>query len=105
MKWFGKNWYAPVCAEGTHVDTPIGERCLWCDEPIETNDRGFIRMAGQVVHLECDLRAVIGGINHQKGICTCCGGTEEPDPPNLSIRQAAKMAMDYWLGQNESRRT
>lgn len=104
MQWFGKNWGAPVCAEETHAETPVGQNCVWCNEKIEKDDLGFMRTFGQVVHLECDVRAIIGGVNHQKGACTCCGGTEEPDPPNLTVRQTAKMAMDYWLEQNDPKR-
>lgn len=97
MKWFGKDWSARICQDSPRAETPVGKNCVWCEEQIGENDRGFIRPDGNVAHLECDLRSVIGGINHQRGICSCCGGTENPDPPNLTRRQAAKAAMDfYW---------
>lgn len=102
MQWFGENWNAPVCGYVPHAKTPVGEKCVWCSETIEKDDRGFIG-GNQIIHLECDVRSIIGGINHQKKLCTCCGGTEEPDPENLTIRQAAKAAADYWWEQSKVR--
>jgi hypothetical protein len=43
-------------------------------------------------HIECWLRMIVGGINHIFGRCECCGGTDPPDPPGLSKRDAAKLA-------------
>jgi hypothetical protein len=40
-------------------------------------------------HALCQLRQLVGGLNHLRGTCTCCGGTDDPDPPGLSRRNAA----------------
>jgi hypothetical protein len=39
---------------------------------------------------------MIGGLNHLLGRCTCCGGTEPPDPPEMTPRQAALAAVAAW---------
>jgi hypothetical protein len=65
--------------------------CSWCDEPFvegETIESGH-------VHYECGLRAVIGSVGHQRGLCWCYGGNEE-DPPGATRRQAASAAATYF---------
>ena len=42
MRWFGKPWGAEACDPASHVETPVGEICMWCDEPIAEEDRGFL---------------------------------------------------------------
>ena len=49
-----------------------------------------------VFHYECHLRQIIGGLNHLRGNCTCCGGSKPPDPPWLTLRQAATQAVKVW---------
>lgn len=64
--------------------------CLWCSEPVlEVDARA---PDGVLAHWECGLRMVAGGANHQLKQCTCCGGSEPPDPDALSKRQAARVA-------------
>jgi len=41
MKWFGESWGAPVCEPEEHIETPVGEPCGYCDEPIAEGDIGF----------------------------------------------------------------
>lgn len=63
----------------TQVATPVGQRCLHCEEPIEPGDRGLMMgvvddLVGQhvatvqPVHLECDLRSTL---SHVFGQCCC----------------------------------
>lgn len=42
------------------------------------------------------LVGVVGGLNQQFGRRFCCGGTEPPDPPSLSRRDAAREAADHF---------
>jgi hypothetical protein len=75
--------------------------CILCDEPIlagEVVDPDGIYSEGghRLVHFECKLRAILGGLNHMKGTCSCCGGTDDPDPPGMTRREAAKAAYAYW---------
>jgi len=69
--------------------------CFFCGESVaEDEDCGA--MPGTPAHYECVIRSVIGGYNHLRGRCTCCGGTLPPDPPELSKREAASVAVAYW---------
>lgn len=102
MKWFGQSWGAPACEPGDRVETPVGRLCLWCQEPIAAGDQGFLiphvdtTITLKPHHLECQIRSIVGGVNHIEGRCLCCGGTEDPDPPGLTRRQAAVMAERAW---------
>ena len=104
MQWFGLKPWGPICDDCPRVDTPVGIRCARCAEAIEAGDDGVLVPAlgletthgSYAYHWECNLRGVIGGANHLRGLCTCCGGTEPPDPPQLSRRQAAKLAVALW---------
>lgn len=66
--------------------------CDWCKEPIE-GEPSDQRLLCATMHPECLIRAVIGSLEHQRGVCSCYGGTER-DPPELTVRQAAKLAAD-----------
>jgi hypothetical protein len=90
-RWFGESWGAAICDPRAHTVTPVDKPCAWCDEPFVHGDQG-VTNSGQAWHLDCHLRAIVGGANHQLGTCTCCGGADEPDPPGLSKRDAAKLA-------------
>lgn len=98
MKVFGCSPYLSANLEV--VPTPVGEPCLYCQEPILAPDIGFIvphldetgpRDAAQ--HRECMLRHLFGSVGHQMKKCSCYSGTEE-DPPGMTPRQAASAAMD-----------
>lgn len=73
--------------------------CMRCgedfgrDEECEFISPGFF-------HVECAARMVIGGANHLLGRCTCCGGTEPPDDPTLTKREAARTALAIYRAQN-----
>ena len=99
MRWFGKPWSAGCCTPDRHVETPVGQACGWCGEPIGVDDQGitmplvdssgaFGRIAS---HLDCHLRQVVGSVAHLRGTCSCVGGTDE-DPPGMTRRQAAAAA-------------
>lgn len=69
--------------------------CIHCDEEILPGER--LSEPNGFLHWECAIRAVVGGVNHQKGLCMCCGNLAmPPDPPGLTRREAAKEAADYW---------
>ena len=101
-RWFGASWGARVCLDTPHAPTPVGEPCLWCGEPFVASDQGvlipFLGAEGQSLrgqHVECAIRSVVGGLNHQRGQCICCGGRLPPDPPDLPKRVAARIAAAY----------
>lgn len=99
MQWFGKAHGAPYELDTPHAPTPEGRACAWCDERIEGDDDGFLipyvsegGARDLPWHYECRFRTIVGGLNHQRGHCVCCGGADPPDPPWLSRRTAAIVA-------------
>lgn len=39
--WFGTSWQAPI-NDGPWVETPVGERCLYCHKRIKAGDSGIL---------------------------------------------------------------
>lgn len=84
--------------------------CAHCDEEITDDEFRLVKHMDKfgVVelpnHVNCITRSAIGGINHLKGICTCCGGSEPPDPPEMTKREAANAAVRYWAQEVDAGR-
>lgn len=76
----------------------VRDKCERCGEPFARDDESEFIHPG-FFHVECAARMVIGGMNHLLGRCTCCGGTEPPDPPGLSKREAALNALAVFRAQ------
>lgn len=82
------------------IATPIGWKCLRCDEEIVEGDSGeiqaYIDEAGPrpvAQHRECLIRAIAGSVGHQLGVCSCPGKPGwMDDPAGLTKRQAAILA-------------
>lgn len=101
MRWFGKAYGCAYESDMPHAPTPVGESCAHCDEAISDGDTGLITAylgtegwTFKPLHYDCHMRGIVGGLNHQLGKCTCCGGTEPPDPPHMSKRAAAIAAVN-----------
>lgn len=80
--------------------------CGRCDEEIEPGEPVEVMGSSEgdkSFHWECAARMVIGGMNHLLGRCTCCGGTEPPDPPNLTKREAARNALAVYRAQQATK--
>jgi hypothetical protein len=101
MCYFGERWDAPILDDAVEVEVPVGVPCMFCEEPFEEGDSGWVYASGQPTHTECGLRSVLGGVNHQLGLCSCCGGTLPPDPPGLSRREAAQAALKLHLTKGQ----
>lgn len=69
--------------------------CVYCGEPIE----GDKRVLG--LHDECAFRLVGGSAAHILKECACFGGTRH-DPPGMSKREAARLALDTYRLINRS---
>lgn len=101
LTWFGPSWGSPLNNEFPGVPAPLGHHCGHCHEVIGPDESGIIMQSVGVsshvltipYHLECHLRLVIGGINHQLGLCHCFGGREPSDPPGMPPRIAARIAV------------
>jgi hypothetical protein len=94
------------------VDTPVGEKCIYCEEVIESDDRGFVmsllaedttspsnfmKDTTCVYHYECNLRLIIGSLGHQKEECSCFGGIGTGDSEGMSKREAARQAYKRYM--------
>jgi hypothetical protein len=101
MRWFGESWGAPILDEIPQVDVPFGAVCVWCEELIDDDDSGIIYANGPVSHRDCFIRQAVGGLNHVEGRCTCQGGSEPPDPPGISRREAARLAVEAFRRKHD----
>lgn len=97
---FPRAWGAWLEAErGQIIKTPVGLTCQWCDETIGSDDWGVCQLVLGTdpyfapVHRECMIRRIVGSANHQLKLCSCFGGEANEDPPELTRRQAALLAM------------
>jgi len=99
--FFGERWDSPYL--DPDVDrcviqnpTPVNTPCFWCTELIKPGDRGLFRavmrgvpgsMTGSVepIHMECDLRQVMGSPRHLRGECSCAG--HETNSPEVSLHE------------------
>ena len=105
MKWFGEPWRLDICRPEARIEVPVGARCGHCQERLLAGEQGVLLpysngIAGSrlAYHLDCSLRLVIGGLNHLQCRCACyrCKGTEPPDPPEMTVKEAARQAVLYW---------
>lgn len=94
MQYFGQPWNE---LNWDRVKTPVGKSCSWCEEVVVEGDRGVILPSipeGKTLyHLECFLRQITGSVGHQRKTCSCFGGREE-DPKGMTLREAARAAVD-----------
>lgn len=105
--WFGPAPWAPICDELERVPAPAGTPCFHCEEPIAADDDGLLVASPAAdggwkqlpVHMECNLRIVVGSVGHQNAKCSCFGGTEE-DPPGMTKRQAAAAAVRLFYARH-----
>jgi hypothetical protein len=72
----------------------LESRCNWCDEKVEKLDPR-VPEGLQPMHYECSARSLLGSVAHQKGECSCYGGSGEDDPA-LTKRQAALAALVFY---------
>jgi hypothetical protein len=112
--FFGDRWDAPQVDDATQVDTPVGQSCLFCAEPIEPGDRGllrhYVRDIGPTdvdgigpVHMECDLRMGLGIVAHLEGRCSCAGAPAVEPPGRPSFRVEARETLT-WINARRAAR-
>lgn len=95
MRWFGPKWPSYLTQVGAQTDTPFDRVCPHCEEPFELNDMGVMLVDGNPLHLECFERTIFGSLGHQLKTCSCHGGTRS-DPAGMTIRQAARLASEFF---------
>jgi hypothetical protein len=107
-------YFAPGADAGPpdldRVAVPVGEPCAHCGEAIAPDDAG-VSMAAVLAaeaggwrtgrlpyHATCFQRTVLGSVGHVLGQCSCYGGDPDADldPPGLTRREAAALAVALW---------
>lgn len=111
LVYFGRKWENPMLDAGMwlRVKVPMGWRCLRCSEPIDASDRGIFLSVDNPdaelcpVHLECQLRAVVGNVLHLEGRCGCWGRPQEPHVADLTqtYRDEARAVMAWFDRRRE----
>ena len=90
-------YHGPAWPEHLHPTAAraLEQSCQRCEEPITDKDSSIVMGCSHALHHECFMRGVLGSIGHQMGRCGCHGGQLE-DPFEMTQRQAAKAALDYF---------
>lgn len=87
--------------------------CYLCEEPVTKSDklRRALDMRGKDmiasdwhdrIHIECEVRSIVGSVGHQQEKCSCFGGTEE-DPPDMTQREGAWAAYELFHRETSKR--
>jgi hypothetical protein len=69
--------------------------CIHCGELILAGEAPTGAPMLSNLHRECAVRVIAGSAAHQLGDCPCFGGERE-DPPTMSKRDAARLAVEAW---------
>ena len=91
---FGE-WDAPATDGLPTIETPVGEKCFDCEETIAAGDNGMVNLNGLIVHRECSLRMVLGGIGHLVDHDRYCLGVG-PDA-GLARRTSALLVWEWFM--------
>lgn len=112
LRWFGRAFDSPMYEGMPEVPAPIGEPCLMCQEPILEGEPGVTmphvlsrdgagehRLVIKPQHIECHIRSIVGGLDHQAGTCFCVTGEHAPDS-GLTYRQESIRVLEQFWGTN-----
>lgn len=111
IKWFGPSHGAKPSEWGLEaIPTPVGSSCAWCGEEIARDDSGITMphldehgVRELPYHVECHVRGIIGSVAHIERQCSCfIIGSECGDPPELTLREAAKEAVRRFHAQSST---
>lgn len=76
--------------------------CFYCHEPVLPGEESEI-VANAASHRECAFRSVAGSLAHIERRCGCyVPGSQEGDPPGLTLRQGARVAYDAFMRTQRS---
>lgn len=103
---FGHRPVVAAFETSTVVPIPVGRECFHCTEKIALTDDGTYdlvstRAQGKSqlkrlpVHLECHLRAIVGGLRHVLGACCCALTSGDDDTTGLTDRNEARLVRMY----------
>lgn len=79
----------------SETKTRPAKPCAHCGEPMLDGEKVALSMG---MHDSCATALLVGGLNHQLERCSCYlrRGYLPPDPPSLSLREAARVATIYF---------
>jgi len=107
MRWFGKSFHSPMYEGVPEVPTPVGDTCVGCEEKIVDGDIGVtIPWLGHgpdgraSYHIECQIRSVIGDLDHQEGKCVCHGYYGPPTDRGMTSREEAQEVIRRFWGDD-----
>jgi hypothetical protein len=107
MKWFGKPGTGAAFAGCEQTETPVGDLCRHCHEPINEGEDGWLipsidyGAAELAFHHACHLRQIIGSVAHQQRRCSCYGGTASGEEDGMTRREGAEAALRYFEGHGQ----
>ena len=71
--------------------------CYWCDEEVRPPEAVMVFVNGATGHTDCVLRSIAGSVVHQRHECSCfIAGSTAEDPPEMTKREAATLAANFW---------
>ena len=79
------------------MEVLVNDDCVFCDEPVRGNasrDPVWTEEGPRMVHIECSLREVMGGIGHLIAHEYWCTQEHDPDA-GLTRRQSALLVAEY----------
>lgn len=73
--YLGRKWNAPVTDDAVLMDKEMVAKllphpCNFCTEDMTVDD-DLMWTPGIQAHLECEMRAILGDVQHLEGRCTC----------------------------------
>ncbi len=99
VQYFGDKVDLAFLVDATYqqVPVPVGQACMYCTEQVDETDRGFLRAVMrsetsatvEPVHIECDLRSMLGSPRHLRGECSCFR-RDRPETDDRSWREQAR---------------
>lgn len=109
--YHGRLWDAPLTddalpASDKFLATFLGKPCDWCKESMNVDD-DLLFLPYMATHLECNIRSVVGDVQHLEGRCLCFRGTgneityETDEYP--TYREGAKAALQWLIANNRGR--
>lgn len=109
--YYGRKWDAPVTDDAILMDEALvnalfPQPCDFCKEPVTAED-DIMLTPGICAHTECELRAILGDVQHLEGRCLCSRGsgnevTYESDHYE-TYREGAKAALQWLIDHKRGR--
>lgn len=109
--YYGRKWDAPLTDDAILMAEELvaalfPQPCSCCQEPVTAED-DIILTPGMCTHLECNVRSILGDVQHLEGRCMCSRGTGNEityDSDNYeTYRDSAKAALQWLIDHHRGR--